>query len=123
MQSSNPVFRRADGFNGRSSADAYGNQTYAGNGISYPAYGTPTGTDPYADPYARQSVDQRRMTIDSVVQRTAITIGVTVVVAALTWIFTGNATELTAQGDQTRSTLYFLSMIGAFGGFALSMVN
>src|SRR4051794_4995906 len=123
MQSSNPVFRRAEGFNGRSSADPYGNQTYAGNGMSYPAYGTPTSGGPYADPYMRQSLDQGRMTIDSVVQRTAITIGVTVVVAAITWILTGDATALTAEGDRARTTLYLLSMVGAFGGFALSLVN
>ncbi len=44
MQSSNPVFRKAEGFNGRGGADPYGNRTYAGNGISYPSYGSqPTG--------------------------------------------------------------------------------
>ena len=34
MQSNNPVFRRSEAFNGQATgqANAYGNQTYAGNG-------------------------------------------------------------------------------------------
>ncbi|MBV9831807.1 MAG: Bax inhibitor-1/YccA family protein, partial [Marmoricola sp.] len=118
MQSSNPVFRRADGFNGRT---AQGNPTYPGNGQSYDAYGSPatwgtgagtptTHTDP--------AVDRGPMTIDSVVQKTALTLGVVVVVAALTWVTTG---DLSSQ--QSLSTLYVLSMVGALGGFVLSMVN
>ena len=35
MQSNNPVFRRSEEFNGRV-ANAYGNQTYAGNGAGLP---------------------------------------------------------------------------------------
>ena len=49
MQSSNPVFRKAEGFNGKS-------QTYPASGMSYPAYGgqsagRPRGTQTY-DPYS-----------------------------------------------------------------------
>jgi uncharacterized YccA/Bax inhibitor family protein len=142
MQSSNPVFRKAEGFNGRGGADPYGNRTYAGNGISYPSYGSqpggtpsgpygaptaqpgyPSGPEGYVDPYAPAPSAARRMTIDSVVQRTAITLGVTAVFAALTWFMTGDATATTAQGDQTRATLYVLSMVGAFAGFGLSLAN
>jgi uncharacterized YccA/Bax inhibitor family protein len=140
MQSSNPVFRKAEGFNGRAGADPYGNRTYAGNGISYPTYGSQTtgrstgqgggfGTQPgYPspqgyDPYAPAPADAKRMTIDSVVQRTGITLGVTALVAALTWVLTGDASILGAAGDQTRASLYLLSMVGAFVGFALSLVN
>ena len=36
MQSSNPVFNRSEGFNGRGRTS-----THAGNGTSYPAYGAP----------------------------------------------------------------------------------
>ena len=39
MQSNNPVFRRAEGFNGR---DAQGNTTYPGNGQTYTGYGDPS---------------------------------------------------------------------------------
>ena len=36
MQSSNPVFNRSEGFNGRGQ-----NTTSAASGMSYPAYGAP----------------------------------------------------------------------------------
>src|SRR3712207_3134861 len=138
MQSSNPVFRKAEGFNGRGGADPYGNRTYAGNGISYPAYGSqptgepygappaqgyPSGPQGYVDPYAPAPAGAKRMTIDSVVQRTGITLGVTALVAALTWFLTGDAAALSAEGDQARASLYMLSMVGAFVGFGLAMVN
>jgi uncharacterized YccA/Bax inhibitor family protein len=136
MQSSNPVFRKAEGFNG--GADPSGNRTYAGNGVSYPTYGSPTGqfggttaTQPgypsgpqgYVDPYAPAPADSRRMTIDSVVQRTGITIAVVVLFGALTWLLTGNAKATGPDGDQTRAALYLLSMVGAFAGFGLAMAN
>jgi uncharacterized YccA/Bax inhibitor family protein len=120
MQSSNPVFRRSEGFNGRRSA----------SGVSYPSYNAPTATPGYSpssswggrtptDPFATRQVDQGRMTIDSVVQKTGITLAITVLVAALTWV-------LTPQIDPTTNaagSLYLLALVGAFGGFALSMVN
>jgi uncharacterized YccA/Bax inhibitor family protein len=142
MQSSNPVFRKAEGFNGRGGADPYGNRTYAGNGISYPSYGSrptgqptgpygappaqpgyPSGPGGYVDPYAPTPTDAKRMTIDSVVQRTGITIGVTVLFAGLTWVLTGDAAATGPDGDQARATLYMLSMVGAFAGFGLSLAN
>ena len=139
MQSSNPVFRKAEGFNGRGGADPYGNRTYAGNGISYPTYGSqptgqftggpgtqpgyPSGPQGYVDPYAPAPTGAKPMTIDSVVQRTAFTLGVTILFAALTWLMTGDATAVGADGDQTRATLYMLSMVGAFVGFGLSLAN
>ncbi len=120
MQSSNPVFNRAEGFNGE------GGRSYAANGISYPAYGTPPGATQtgYTDPTTWTggpvpgTVDQGRMTIDSVVQKTAITLGVVVLAAAATWLTTGDV-----YNADNAQKLYVLSMIGAFGGFALSMVN
>ena len=39
MQSSNPVFNRAPGFNGRATT-AYGDTTYAGSGASYSGFAT-----------------------------------------------------------------------------------
>jgi uncharacterized YccA/Bax inhibitor family protein len=119
MQSSNPVFRRTEGFNGQAS------RATAGNGITYPGYGAPTqpapgtqaGWDPRAQ-YAPQQLDQGRMTVDSVVQKTAITMGVVVAAAAVTWLLTGDVYDA-----DSASTLYLLSMLGALGGFALAMVN
>jgi uncharacterized YccA/Bax inhibitor family protein len=118
MQSSNPVFRRAEGFNGRS-------QTYPASGMSYPSYGsTPTATAPtggYADPYATQTTAPTgaRMTIDSVVQKTGITLGLTFLAAAVTWLVTPEIDPYTGAAG----SLYLLAMVGAFGGFALSLVN
>jgi uncharacterized YccA/Bax inhibitor family protein len=120
MQSSNPVFRRTEGFNGQTS------RATAGNGITYPGYGTPAqpapghpqaGWDP-RDQYAPQQLDQGRMTVDSVVQKTAITMGVVVVAAAATWLLTGDVYD-----EDAAAGLYMLSMLGALGGFALAMVN
>ncbi|WP_148571489.1 Bax inhibitor-1/YccA family membrane protein [Nocardioides caldifontis] len=117
MQSSNPVFRRTEGFNGQGRAQAR-------SGVSYPAYGAPTQTAPgypqtdwQAQGYLPQA-DQGRMTVDSVVQKTAITMGVVIVAAAATWILTGDVHDA-----ESASTLYTLSMLGALGGFALAMVN
>jgi uncharacterized YccA/Bax inhibitor family protein len=127
MHSSNPVFRRSEGFNGRTPTDPYGTQR-AGSGVTYPAYGTPQAGAPTAgwgnDPYAPTEVDQGRMTIDSVVQKTGITLGVVVVAATLTWVLTGDITSTDpAETEQTMALLYTLSLVGGLGGFALSMVN
>jgi len=124
MQSSNPVFRRAEGFNGRS-------QTSPASGMSYPAYGSaPTGyagqpgyagqgQDPYGRGGAPTGTSTGPMTIDSVVQKTGLTLGVTVLVAAATWVLTPDPRDTTVNA----SSLYLLLMVGAFGGFALSLVN
>ena len=109
MQSKNPIFTRAEGFNGR-------------NGQSAPAYPSPaqwsTGSPSGPSTHAQPGLDQGRMTIDSVVQKTGLTLGIVVVVAALTWVLTGDITSDAALGN-----LYAISMVGALGGFALAMVN
>jgi uncharacterized YccA/Bax inhibitor family protein len=111
MQSSNPVFRRAEGFNGRST-------TYPASGMTYPAYGTQTA---YDDPYRQGPPSTTRatgpMTIDSVVQKTGLTLGLTILVAAATWVLTPDLSSAAA------NPIYLLAMVGAFGGFALSLVN
>lgn len=113
MQSSNPVFRKAEGFSGRSQS-----------GMSYPAHGSqPTGGTSTLDPYGRSGgpvqteTDRGPMTIDSVVQKTAITLGLVFLAAAATWFLTPEPT------DSSIGTLYALSMVGALVGFGLSMVN
>jgi uncharacterized YccA/Bax inhibitor family protein len=111
MQSSNPVFRRAEGFNGRST-------TYPASGMTYPAYGTQTS---YDDPYRQGPPTTTRstgpMTIDSVVQKTGLTLGLTILAAAATWVLTPPLDSAAA------NPIYLLAMVGAFGGFALSLVN
>lgn len=131
MQSNNPVFRRAEGFNGQSGQNAYGNQTYAGNGQAHQGYGQPQYGQPqygqpqygqgYSDPYG-SGLDMargsgRRMSIDSVVQKTGLTLGLVIVMAFATWLFTP---DVTAEGA---STLYLAMMIGTGGAFVLSLVN
>lgn len=112
MQSSNPVFRKAEGFNGRS-------QTYPASGMTYPAYGAPTQTDPYRQqaPIYGDTATGGRMTIDTVVQKTGLTLGLTILVAALVWVLTPPLDSAAA------GSLYLLAMVGAFGGLALSLVN
>ncbi|HLN78555.1 MAG TPA: Bax inhibitor-1/YccA family protein [Nocardioidaceae bacterium] len=113
MQSSNPVFARSEGFNGRRTSTS---------GVTYPGYSDPsswgTGSPQSPQTYAPERVSGP-MTIDSVVQKTGITLGVVVLVAAATWFLTGDPTV-----DQNAlSGLYMLSMVGALGGLALSLVN
>jgi uncharacterized YccA/Bax inhibitor family protein len=118
MQSSNPVFRKADGFNGRSAS-----------GMSYPSQGGRPSTQTYArtagqsyDPYAGggtpTQVTGGPMTIDSVVQKTAFTLGLTILVAVATWFLTPPL-----DSDKAAVALYPLLLVGGLGGFALSMVN
>lgn len=118
MQSSNPVFARSEGFNGR------GSTAYPGNSTSYPGYGADYGTG--APTHTQPGTG--RMTIDSVVQKTAMTLGVVVLAAIATWILTGDLFITDEFGDPAvdsgvAGTLYTLSLVGALGGFALAMVN
>jgi uncharacterized YccA/Bax inhibitor family protein len=127
MKSNNPVFARSEEFNG--TANAYGNQTYAGGGQAYPGYGQAPSASAYGDPATYGTgtpteVDQGRMTIDSVVQKTAITLAVVIAAAAATWFWTGDSvTEAGTSNPDAINQLYFALMVGSFGAFALSMVN
>jgi uncharacterized YccA/Bax inhibitor family protein len=110
MQSSNPIFARSAGFNGKNST------SYADFGNAGPITHTGTGTG------------TGRMTIDSVVQKSAMTLGVVLLAAAATWVLTGNVVVTDAFGRQAMdpskmSMLYTVSIVGALGGFALAMVN
>jgi uncharacterized YccA/Bax inhibitor family protein len=116
MQSSNPVFRKAEGFSGRSQS-----------GMSYPSYDSrpvgSMGTQTY-DPYTSggrsggpTQLGGGLMTIDSVVQKTGITVGIVALAAATTWFLTP------VPDESTIGSLYALSLVGALVGFALAMVN
>ncbi|WP_435744338.1 Bax inhibitor-1/YccA family protein [Nocardioides sp. SYSU DS0663] len=123
MQSNNPVFRRSEEFN-RGGANPYGNQTYAGNGSAYPGYGSDPsqwGTGAPGAPTTPQTTGGP-MTIDSVVQKTAITLGTVIVAAFATWVLTP---DLTAPGvtSEDLGSLYAALAIGSLGAFALSLVN
>ncbi|MFB9765173.1 Bax inhibitor-1/YccA family protein [Nocardioides kongjuensis] len=109
MQSNNPVFRRSEEFN-RSGAAAYQGfgepQQYGGYAQpGYPAPEAPT--------------RQGRMTIDSVVQSTSITIAITIVAAAVTWLVTPAISPETG----IPSSVLAASAIGGGAAFLLSLVN
>jgi uncharacterized YccA/Bax inhibitor family protein len=108
MKSNNPVFARSEEFN-RASSNAYGNQTYAGGGQNYPGYGETTG---------EPTVDGGRMTVDSVVQKTAISIALVFASAFATWWWIGDVDETADLGR-----IGLLAMLGAGGAFLLSLVN
>ncbi|GCD91303.1 Bax inhibitor-1/YccA family protein [Nocardioides sp. LS1] len=124
MQSNNPVFRRSEEFN-RPGANAYGNQTYAGNGQAYPGYGQAGYSDPSTwgtgTPGTQTPVSTGPMTIDTVVQKTGLSLGVVIVAALATWIMTPAITTATTAADL--SGLYAAVTIGSLGAFVLSMVN
>ena len=117
MKSNNPVFARSEEFN-RTSSNAYGNQTYPGGGSSYPGYGE-AGTDPSTwGTGSPTQVDQGRMTVDSVVQKTAISVALVFAAAFATWWYIGDVSTNADLGQ-----VYLLSMLGAGGAFLLSLVN
>ena len=121
MQSRNPVFARSEGFNGRS--NGYGNPTYSGNGQQYAGYGDPStwsvGTPGAPTSPTHNVADSGPMTIDSVVQKTGITLGITILAAAITWIATPGVTA----DSRAANSIYTLAIVGALIGFVLSIVN
>ena len=117
MKSNNPVFARSEEFN-RTSSNAYGNQTYPGGGSSYPGYGD-AGTDPSAwGTGTPGQVDERRMTVDSVVQKTAISVALVFIAAFATWAYIGDVTTNSDLGQ-----VYLLAILGSGGAFLLSLAN
>ncbi|WP_370290374.1 Bax inhibitor-1/YccA family protein [Nocardioides sp.] len=108
MQSNNPVFRRNEEFS-RSGAAGY-------QGFGQPQYG---GYEPagYGEP-TKAPVGQGRMTIDSVVQTTAITLGVTVLAAAATWVLTPDIND-----ESALAPLGAALLVGTGVAFILSLVN
>ena len=97
MQSRNPILNNSDTFNGRA-AQNYGHQTYPAGGQGYQGYGQPApqGSDPSTWQYPTGQALEERMTIDSVVMRSAITITLVVLTGALTWVFLPNNLVSTA---------------------------
>jgi uncharacterized YccA/Bax inhibitor family protein len=122
MRSNNPVFARSEEFN-RASSNAYGNQTYPAGGSSYPGYGD-TGTDPSQwGTGTPGQVDQGRMTVDSVVQKTAIAIAVVFATAFATWWWIGDIVNVNGVSQDAYGRALTLAMLGAGAAFLLSLVN
>jgi uncharacterized YccA/Bax inhibitor family protein len=100
----------------------YGNQTYTGNGAPMGGYGQSTdpsqwGVGTPGGP-AQAPATTGPMTIDSVVQKTAISLAIVIVSAAVTWLLTGDITA-----TEVPSSLVLALTVGSLGAFALSMVN
>jgi len=122
MQSNNPVFRNSNEFNGK--ANAYGNQVYDGSGTAHQGFGT---TDPSTwstGTPTHTGAGTGRMTIDSVVQKTGLSIFVVIVFAFITWVMTPALTDINNDvSNSSIQTLYAWMAIGSFGAFGLSLVN
>ena len=113
MQSNNPVLRQMAESNGQ--ANVYGNQTYAGNGSTQAGYGDPATWSTGSPTQTPGST--RRMTIDSVVQKSAISLILVVAAAMATWIMTP------AISDESAGTLYLAMIVGGGAAFGLSLAN
>lgn len=119
MNSNNPVFNNSPAFNGQG-ASTYGNQTYPGAGAAYPAPGQQYGDASSwgtGTPGAPVQTD-RALTIDDVVQKTGISLGLVVVVAAALWFGTGDIS--TADGNY--GMLIGLTAVGMIGGLIIGLV-
>lgn len=127
MQSSNPVFARSEQFNGRTSAKSPGytdpsrwkiaSPGQAGHGpvdhgqAGHGGYGTPP------------TAIGDRMTIDSVVQKTAATLALVVVAAAVTWFAIGDLVDGAQLNSENVALANTLAMGGAIVGLGLALVN
>ena len=118
MQSNNPVFRNSDEF--KAGYNAYGNATYAGNGAAHSGYGSDPSTWSVGTPGAAgaQVRTEGPMSVDTVVQKTGITLLVVIVAAIATWVLTPSITL-----DGAGSAVYTAATIGSLGAFVLSMAN
>ena len=109
MQSNNPVFRRSEEFSRAGGATSAGATGYTDPSTwATGAPGVPTTV-------------QQPMTIDSVVQKTAISLAVVILTAAVTWIGSPGIDANTQPSDI--SGLIALATIGSLAAFVLSMVN
>ena len=108
MASNNPVFRNSDEFS-KSSGYSSDPSTWG--------VGQPGATIGYGVP-PTHTVASTRMTIDSVVQKASITLGIVILTAIATWALTPGVLDAKGNG-----ALYAAGAIGSIGAFVLSLVN
>jgi uncharacterized YccA/Bax inhibitor family protein len=112
MQSNNPVFNRSDGFNGRSGAVATRPSEWKVD-LDTPG-SSPTHTER----------GQGRMTLDTVVEKTAISLGILIIAAAASWFFIGDLSDPDpSKADAAFGLAATLAFGGAMLGLVLSLVN
>ena len=123
MQSSNPVFARSSTFNGRGAAAPAGYGSGTRTDPSTWAVGSPGQPGQPGGP-STLAPSSGRITIDSVVQKTAFTLGLLVLSAAVTWFLIGDITAPSnAEAEAAMGKAQTFALIGVFGGFGLSLVN
>lgn len=111
MKSSNPVFARSAEFNGRGGAIANDPSQW-----QIDVNGSPTHTE--------RGTGTGRMTIDSVVEKTAITLGLLTLAAAITWFVIPDLNDpIPSEADAAFGTAATLAGVGAIVGLGLSLVN
>ncbi|GAA2079769.1 Bax inhibitor-1/YccA family protein [Aeromicrobium tamlense] len=110
MRSSNPVFANNAEFNGRNTTQ-YADPSQWKIDLSGSGDGTQT-------PGLQAPTSPGRMTLDTVVEKTAITLGLVVLGAAVAWFMIGDI-----DSDAALATAWTFSMGGALIGFVLAMVN
>jgi uncharacterized YccA/Bax inhibitor family protein len=109
MKSSNPVFARSAEFNGRGGAVINDPSQW-----QVDLNGSPTHTE--------RGTGTGRMTLDSVVEKTAITLAVLVAAAAVTWVAIGDLGADPTTSDAYGKAFTF-AIVGAIVGLVLSLVN
>ena len=109
MQSNNPVFARSDGFNGTATQQSAGYTDPSSWSIDLGDHGSPQVTP--------------RMTVETVVQRTAITLALVALSAFATWLFIGPLVDGATVDQDAVNLTYTLAFVGAIAGFGLAMVN
>ncbi|MFD1860777.1 Bax inhibitor-1/YccA family protein [Aeromicrobium camelliae] len=107
MRSNNPVFARSEEFN--RATTPYSDPSQWTIDLSGDAGSTTSETPTRTD----------RMTIDSVVEKTGITLGLVAVAAAVTWFLVGDL----AADESAVGRAYAFAMGGAIIGLVLSLVN
>lgn len=124
MQSNNPIFARSDGFNGRYAQSAQGYGAAGTTGYTDPSTWQTGLGEPTGGVQSTQFGAPRRMTVETVVHKTAITLLVTFAAAFATWWFIGPLVANDGSVDSGAANLaYTLSFVGAIVGFGLAMVN
>jgi len=107
MRSNNPVFARSEEFNRATTPNSDPSQwtiDLSGDAGSTSSTSTPTRQD--------------RMTIDTVVEKTGVSLGIVAAAAAVTWFMTGDLSDPSAV-----SLTWGLAMGGAIIGLVLGLVN
>ncbi len=122
MKSRNPILTNSETFNGQA-ARTYGHPDYPASGAGYPGYAQPSSSQVSTDPGSWQlppsETLQPRMTIDSVVSRTALTLFLVVATATLTWIFLPDST-VAGETNLVAPAWIGGALVGAGLGLALS---